>query len=80
MIATDDSDSEEKGKTDENTQKERKKVKRNEKRKVDSEFGVVRGIDFKNVHTVNKTHLNLLLILKGYKKYIRGDIYGFNFK
>ncbi|KAL4582095.1 hypothetical protein LXL04_006635 [Taraxacum kok-saghyz] len=52
LIATDDSDSKEKEKTDEITQKERKKIKRNKKRKVDSEFGVVRGIDFKNVHTV----------------------------
>ncbi|KAI3500284.1 hypothetical protein L1887_36103 [Cichorium endivia] len=52
LIATDDSDSKEKEKTDENKQNEKKKSKKFKKRKADSEFGVVRGIDFKNVHTV----------------------------
>ncbi|CAI9282782.1 unnamed protein product [Lactuca saligna] len=52
LIATDDSDSKEKDQSDENKQIEKKKFKKNKKRKVDLEFGVVRGIDFKNVHTV----------------------------
>lgn len=52
LIATDDSDSKEKEQTDGDNQGERKKSKKHKKRKSDSEFGVVRGIDFKNVHTV----------------------------
>ena len=31
-----------------------KRSRKRQKRSVDSEFGVVRGIDFKNVHTVCK--------------------------
>lgn len=52
LIATDDSDSKEREQTDGDNQGERKKSKKHKKRKSDSEFGVVRGIDFKNVHTV----------------------------
>ncbi|XP_024963005.1 DEAD-box ATP-dependent RNA helicase 16 [Cynara cardunculus var. scolymus] len=52
LIATDDSDSKEKEQTDGNNQAEKKKSKKHKKRKLDSEFGVVRGIDFKNVQTV----------------------------
>ncbi|KAK6151125.1 hypothetical protein DH2020_016057 [Rehmannia glutinosa] len=50
LIATDDSQS-----AEEHNDKEsraRKKSKKHSKRKLDAEFGVVRGIDFKNVHTV----------------------------
>ncbi|PWA89895.1 P-loop containing nucleoside triphosphate hydrolases superfamily protein [Artemisia annua] len=52
LIATDDSDSKDKEQTDGDNQGERKKSKKHKKRKADAEFGVVRGIDFKNVHTV----------------------------
>ncbi|KAJ0698579.1 putative RNA helicase [Helianthus annuus] len=48
LIATDDSETKEKEQTD----AEKKKSKKHKKRKLDSEFGVVRGIDFKNVYTV----------------------------
>nr|GEV92640.1 DEAD-box ATP-dependent RNA helicase 16 [Tanacetum cinerariifolium] len=52
LIATDDSDSRNKEQTDGDNQGERKKSKKHKKRKADAEFGVVRGIDFKNVYTV----------------------------
>ncbi|KAJ0881827.1 putative RNA helicase [Helianthus annuus] len=48
LIATDDSETKEKEQTD----AEKKRSKKHKKRKLDSEFGVVRGIDFKNVYTV----------------------------
>ncbi|CAH2076754.1 unnamed protein product [Thlaspi arvense] len=53
LIATDDnnqSKEKEEAKAEEN--KENKKGKRRGKPKLDAEFGVVRGIDFKKVHTV----------------------------
>nr|GMC95044.1 DEAD-box ATP-dependent RNA helicase 16 [Ipomoea batatas] len=52
LIATDDSHSEGKEQIDGRSRKEQKKSKKHPKQKLDSEFGVVRGIDFKNVHTV----------------------------
>ncbi|KAI3777189.1 hypothetical protein L1987_46985 [Smallanthus sonchifolius] len=52
LIATDDSEMKEKEETDGDKQAEKKRSKRHKKRKLDSEFGVVRGIDFKNVYTV----------------------------
>ncbi|KAK3021927.1 hypothetical protein RJ639_045221 [Escallonia herrerae] len=52
LIATDDSHSKEKDQADGESQVEKKKLKKHSKRKLDSEFGVVRGIDFKNVNTV----------------------------
>ncbi|KAI7747383.1 hypothetical protein M8C21_002304 [Ambrosia artemisiifolia] len=52
LIATDDSEMKEKEQTDGDKQAEKKRSKRRKKRKLDSEFGVVRGIDFKNVYTV----------------------------
>ncbi|KAJ0745466.1 putative RNA helicase [Helianthus annuus] len=52
LIATDDSETKEKEQTDADKQAEKKKSKKHKKRKLDSEFGVVRGIDFKNVYTV----------------------------
>ncbi|KAJ0683913.1 putative RNA helicase [Helianthus annuus] len=52
LIATDDSETKEKEQTDAEKQAETKKSKKHKKRKLDSEFGVVRGIDFKNVYTV----------------------------
>lgn len=51
LIATDDNQS-----TEEKDGKEnaiRKRSKKHPKRKLDAEFGVVRGIDFKNVYTVS---------------------------
>lgn len=55
MIATDDSSSQTKAKEEakgEDNNKEKTKNKRRFKPKLDAEFGVVRGIDFKKVHTV----------------------------
>ncbi|KAI3791460.1 hypothetical protein L2E82_05230 [Cichorium intybus] len=51
LIATDNSDSKENEQTDENKQTEKKKSKKFKKRKADSEFGVVKGIEFKKVQT-----------------------------
>ncbi|CAL5372678.1 unnamed protein product [Camellia sinensis] len=51
LIATDDSQSK-KEQADVESHVEQKKSRKYAKRKLDSEFGVVRGIDFKNVHTV----------------------------
>ncbi|KAL8143359.1 hypothetical protein V2J09_016391 [Rumex salicifolius] len=51
LIATDDSQKKlDEQKADDNT--EGKKARKHPKKKLDAEFGVVRGIDFKNVHTV----------------------------
>ncbi|KAL3726273.1 hypothetical protein ACJRO7_031200 [Eucalyptus globulus] len=52
LIATDDSEIKEKAKANDENQGQRKKSRKHAKAKLDSEFGVVRGIDFKNVHTV----------------------------
>uniref|UniRef100_A0A5B7BD55 RNA helicase n=1 Tax=Davidia involucrata TaxID=16924 RepID=A0A5B7BD55_DAVIN len=52
LIATDDSQSKEKEQADGESHVERRKARKHAKKKLDSEFGVVRGIDFKNVHTV----------------------------
>ncbi|CAK9184119.1 unnamed protein product [Ilex paraguariensis] len=52
LIATDSIQSKEKGQADGESHVDRKKSKKHDKKKLDSEFGVVRGIDFKNVHTV----------------------------
>ncbi|KAJ6678659.1 ATP-DEPENDENT RNA HELICASE DDX56-RELATED [Salix viminalis] len=50
LIATDDRETKEKEKANEGSLVETRKSKKQAKQ--DSEFGVVRGIDFKNVHTV----------------------------
>lgn len=52
LIATDDSQTKEKEQADGGGHVDSRKSKRHPKPKLDSEFGVVRGIDFKNVHTV----------------------------
>ncbi|MCD7453770.1 DEAD-box ATP-dependent RNA helicase 16 [Datura stramonium] len=52
LIATDESRSEGKEQVDDQNGREQKKSKKHRKNKLDAEFGVVRGIDFKNVHTV----------------------------
>ncbi|XP_009776985.1 DEAD-box ATP-dependent RNA helicase 16-like [Nicotiana tabacum] len=52
LIATDESQSEGKEQVDDQNGSERKKSKKHRKHKLDAEFGVVRGIDFKNVYTV----------------------------
>lgn len=52
LIATDDRETKEKEKANEGSLAETRKSKKHAKQKLDSEFGVVRGIDFKNVHTV----------------------------
>lgn len=49
MIATDDGDHKEKEQDGDGDHAAKKKSKRHSK---DTEAGVVRGIDFKNVHTV----------------------------
>ncbi|CAH9102043.1 unnamed protein product [Cuscuta epithymum] len=52
LIATDGSNAEGTDPTNGRSQNESMKHKKHPKKKLDSEFGVVRGIDFKNVHTV----------------------------
>ncbi|GLU20165.1 hypothetical protein SLE2022_363770 [Rubroshorea leprosula] len=52
LIATDDSQTKQKEQTNESSPVDSKKSRKHAKPKLDSEFGVVRGIDFKNVHTV----------------------------
>lgn len=52
LIANDDSQSTATGQNDKESHGAGKKPKKHPKRKLDGEFGVVRGIDFKNVHTV----------------------------
>ncbi|KAG6701151.1 hypothetical protein I3842_08G150900 [Carya illinoinensis] len=52
LIATDDSETKEKEEVNEERNAETRKSRKHAKQKLDSEFGVVRGIDFKNVHTV----------------------------
>lgn len=52
LIATDDSQTKEKEQNNESSLGNAKKSKKHAKPKLDAEFGVVRGIDFKNVHTV----------------------------
>uniref|UniRef100_A0A7C9CK08 RNA helicase n=1 Tax=Opuntia streptacantha TaxID=393608 RepID=A0A7C9CK08_OPUST len=52
LIATDDGQPNGKEQEDADKNAEGKKSKKHAKQKLDAEFGVVRGIDFKNVHTV----------------------------
>ncbi|KAI8534727.1 hypothetical protein RHMOL_Rhmol10G0119300 [Rhododendron molle] len=52
LIATDDSQLKEKEQADGESRVERKRSRKHAKKKMDAEFGVVRGIDFKNVNTV----------------------------
>ncbi|KAL2551676.1 DEAD-box ATP-dependent RNA helicase 16 [Forsythia ovata] len=52
LIANDVNQSIATGQNDKESHGAGKKFKRHPKRKLDGEFGVVRGIDFKNVHTV----------------------------
>ncbi|KAJ3697942.1 hypothetical protein LUZ61_001647 [Rhynchospora tenuis] len=52
LIATDDSHSKEKEQANKESKSKSKNSKKRLKQKLDSEFGVVRGIDFKNVYTV----------------------------
>lgn len=52
LIATDDSHIKEKDEATKQNNDELQRSKKHVKQKLDSEFGVVRGIDFKNVYTV----------------------------
>ncbi|XWS45105.1 hypothetical protein CRYUN_Cryun15aG0108000 [Craigia yunnanensis] len=52
LIATDDSQTKQKEQANGDKHVYSRKSKKHAKPKLDSEFGVVRGIDFKNVHTV----------------------------
>lgn len=52
LIATDDSEAKEKEEVNGESNTKQKKSRKHAKQKLDSEFGVVRGIDFKNVYTV----------------------------
>ncbi|CAN6562800.1 unnamed protein product [Malus baccata var. baccata] len=63
LIATDNSKSQESEDKAESSI-ELKKSRKHAKHKADSEFGVVRGIDFKNVHTV--VNLDMPLSAEGY--------------
>lgn len=57
MIATDDSETKQKEEASEENNAKLRKSRKHAKQKLDSEFGVVRGIDFKNVHTVGKCYV-----------------------
>ncbi|KAH1082503.1 hypothetical protein J1N35_022264 [Gossypium stocksii] len=52
LIATDDSQAKEKEQVNRDNDMDSRKSRKVAKPKIDSEFGVVRGIDFKNVYTV----------------------------
>ncbi|KAK4416363.1 DEAD-box ATP-dependent RNA helicase 16 [Sesamum alatum] len=52
LIATDESQQPAEEHNDKESRAPRKKSRKHSKHKLDAEFGVVRGIDFKNVHTV----------------------------
>ncbi|GMN54335.1 hypothetical protein TIFTF001_023469 [Ficus carica] len=52
LIATDDSEAKEKEEVNGESNTKQKNSRKHAKQKLDSEFGVVRGIDFKNVYTV----------------------------
>ncbi|KMT09876.1 hypothetical protein BVRB_6g128500 [Beta vulgaris subsp. vulgaris] len=52
LVATDDTQANGKDPEDSEKNSEGRKFKKRRKPKLDAEFGVVRGIDFKNVHTV----------------------------
>lgn len=52
LIATDDSEMKEKEQHNQGIHSGSRRSKRRMKQKLDSEFGVARGIDFKNVYTV----------------------------
>lgn len=52
MIATDDSEVKEMKDVNGESNTKQKKSRKHVKQKLDSEFGVVRGLDFKNVYTV----------------------------
>ncbi|GAB2231808.1 hypothetical protein Droror1_Dr00010822 [Drosera rotundifolia] len=52
LIASDDGQSNQKEQDEGESKSEGKKSRKHAKRKLDSEFGVVRGMDFKYVHTV----------------------------
>ncbi|KAB1201508.1 DEAD-box ATP-dependent RNA helicase 16 [Morella rubra] len=58
LIATDDSHTKEKEEANGERNAEPRKSRKHAKPKADSEFGVVRGIDFKNVHTAPKRARN----------------------
>lgn len=64
LIATDDSHAKDKEQADGENLVKQKKSKKHAKQKLDSEFGVVRGIDFKNVHTVRKLFCKHCILLK----------------
>lgn len=53
LIATDDSQTKEKEQANKDKDVDSRKSRKGAKPKIDSEFGVVRGIDFKNVYTVS---------------------------
>lgn len=57
LIATDVSETKEKEEANEENNVKTKKSRKHAKQKLDSEFGVVRGIDFKNVYTVSKCYV-----------------------
>ncbi|PON40348.1 P-loop containing nucleoside triphosphate hydrolase [Parasponia andersonii] len=52
LIATDDREAKEKEEANGKSNNKQTKSRKHAKQKLDSEFGVVRGIDFKNVYTV----------------------------
>lgn len=53
LIATDDTKTKEDKQTDKENKKEARVSRKHLQQTLDAEFGVVRGIDFKNVFTVS---------------------------
>ncbi|XP_024036675.1 DEAD-box ATP-dependent RNA helicase 16 isoform X2 [Citrus clementina] len=66
LIATDDTQTKEKDQSDEGGHVDSRKSKKHPKAKLDSEFGVVRGIDFKNVHTVSPDEMKIFEEIKSF--------------
>uniref|UniRef100_A0A7N0UCZ5 RNA helicase n=1 Tax=Kalanchoe fedtschenkoi TaxID=63787 RepID=A0A7N0UCZ5_KALFE len=64
LIATDETQIKENMETKSSNGADTKKSRKHAKAKLDSEFGVVRGIDFKNVHTV--INFDMPLTIEGY--------------
>uniref|UniRef100_A0A7N0ZZP3 RNA helicase n=1 Tax=Kalanchoe fedtschenkoi TaxID=63787 RepID=A0A7N0ZZP3_KALFE len=76
LIATDESQAKESTETKADSGAVTKKSRKRAKPKLDSEFGVVRGIDFKNVHTV--INFDMPLTVEGYVHRIGRTGRGYN--
>ncbi|PPS15016.1 hypothetical protein GOBAR_AA05559 [Gossypium barbadense] len=66
LIATDDSQTKEKEQVNRDKDMDSRKSRKGAKPKIDSEFGVVRGIDFKNVYTVSPDEMEIFEEIKSF--------------